>query len=285
VQRLSIFFLTIFLSFCCDVQGGAPAVSPPETGTPKIKFFPRESRGVKPSVTTGNIAVVNAASFLPGISPGALVTIFGSDLTDVNGIVAANTNPLPYELAHVSVDINGVPAPIFSIAYNGSEDQISVQVPYGAATGPGAVLVEVFDYDEPVGTAQTDSYTEDPGIFTYQDNYAVALLYPGYTLIGPSNPAYPGDYIILYTTGLGPLSLDLRDGFGAPADPLAHTEDPFQVYVGGELCDVFFSGLAPGFVGLYQLNIQLPSDLRGGNLDVQIISPYANSNVATLPVL
>jgi uncharacterized protein (TIGR03437 family) len=51
------------------------------------------------------------------------------------------------------------------------------------------------------------------------------------------------------------------------------------------LCDVFFSGLAPGFVGLYQLNIQLPSDLRGGNLDVQVISPYANSNVATLPVL
>jgi uncharacterized protein (TIGR03437 family) len=282
--RFLVFSLTLFL------WGDLHAQTEPTAGknragvSERARFFPQSSRSAKPLVTSGNIAVVNAASFLPGVSPGALVTIFGDNLSDVNGVVVANTDPLPYELAHVSVDINGIPAPIFSVAYNGTEDQISVQIPYGAGTGPNSALVEVFDYGEPVGTAQTDSYDEDPGIFTYQGNYAVALLYPDYSLIGPGNPAFPGDYIILYTTGLGPLSLNLQDGYGAPSNPLAQTEDPFQVIVAGEACDVYFSGLAPGFVGLYQLNARLPSDLPRGNVNIQIVSPYANSNIAILPV-
>jgi uncharacterized protein (TIGR03437 family) len=48
---------------------------------------------------------------------------------------------------------------------------------------------------------------------------------------------------------------------------------------------VDFSGLAPGFVGLYQLNITLPTDLPQGNLNVQIVSPYASSGDAVLPVI
>jgi len=269
------FLLTLLL------WGGLQA----QTTPPKPKFFPKASRNVKPSVTSGNIAVVSAASFLAGVSPGALVTIFGDNLSDVSGVVVAGTNPLPYELANVSVNINGTPAPIFSVAYNGQQDQISVQVPHSTPTGPGAALIEVFDFGESVGTAQTDSFDEDPGIFTYQGNYAVAILFPDYTLIGPNNPAFPGDSIILYTTGLGPVSQNVPDGFGAPSDPLAFTQDPFQVEVAGEGCQVFFSGLAPGFVGLYQLNIRLPADLPAGNLDIQIFSPFANSNVATLPVM
>jgi len=118
----------------------------------------------------------------------------------------------------------------------------------------------------------------------YQGNYAVGLLYPDYSLLGPHNAALPGDYIILYTTGLGPVSLNLQDGYVAPPNPLARTEDPFRVLVDGEQCDVFFSGLAPGFAGLYQLNIRLPGDLPPGNLDLQILSQFANSNVATLPL-
>jgi uncharacterized protein (TIGR03437 family) len=60
--------------------------------------------------------------------------------------------------------------------------------------------------------------------------------------------------------------------------------DPFQVVVDGEQCQVLFSGLAPGFVGLYQINLRLPFDLGPGNLDIQILSPFANSGMATLPV-
>jgi minor extracellular serine protease Vpr len=266
-------------------QAGTPPVEARADTPAKSRYFPESSRKLKPAITSGNVAVVNAASFLPGVSAGALITIFGDDLSDVSGVVVANSDPLPYELAHVSVRINGIRAPIFSVAYNGTDDQISAQVPYSTVTGPGAALVEVFDYGQLVGSARADSYDEDPGIFTYQGNYAVALLSPSYSLLGPNNPAYPGDYVVLYTTGLGPLSLDLRDGYGAPSNPLAYTQDPFEVLVAGKPCKVFYSGLAPGFVGLYQLNVQLPFDVPRGNLSVQITSPYADSNVAVIPVI
>ena len=265
-------------------SGYATAQSTSSAAASKPRYFRQRSETLRPRATTdGNVAVVNAASFLAGISPGALVTIFGSDLSDVSGTVVAGTNPLPYELAHVSVLINGVNAPIFSVAYNGTDDQISVQVPYSTVTGPGAALIEIFDYGQSVGTAQTDSYDEDPGIFTYQ-GYAVALLYPDYSLIGANNRAYPGDYIILYATGLGPVAGNVADGYGAPSNPPAYTLDPFQVLVAGEPCKVNFSGLAPGFVGLYQLNLQLPADLPPGDLDVKITSPYSDSNVSVLPI-
>jgi uncharacterized protein (TIGR03437 family) len=56
------------------------------------------------------------------------------------------------------------------------------------------------------------------------------------------------------------------------------------VLVGGEQCSVLFSGLAPGFVGLYQLNLTLPPDLPFGDLNIQISTPSATSAIAKLSV-
>jgi uncharacterized protein (TIGR03437 family) len=258
-----------------------------ESSVPKKPFYrPRLSRGViaaKPRQTE-NAVVVNAASFLPGISPGDLATIFGDNLTTVNGIVLAGVDPLPTQLAGVEVLVNGISAPIYGVAYAGGEDQISIQVPYGAPTGLGAAEIQVFDNEQLVADFFTDSYTEDPGIFTYDGNFAIAEA-ADYSLIGPNNPANPGEPLVLYVTGLGPLTLDLVDGYGAPVTPpFAETVDPFQVIVDGENCDVFFSGLAPGFVGLYQINFYVPMDAAAGNLQISIQSSYANSATALLPV-
>lgn len=227
---------------------------------------------------------MNAASFEPGVSPGGLSTVFGTDLTDVTGTVVAGVNPLPLNLAGVSVTVNGVPAPLFSVAYANGQDQISFQTPYETPTGPGSADVQVFDYGNLVASINTDSFTEDPGIFTYDGKYVVAQAASDGSLIGPDNPAIPGEILILYTTGLGPLTLTLADGYGAPSGPLAYTVDPFKVLVNNEPADVLFSGLAPGFVGLYQINLRLPSDLPPGDLDIQITSPYANSQIDILPV-
>jgi uncharacterized protein (TIGR03437 family) len=233
---------------------------------------------------SGVPVVVNSASFLAGISPGGLATIFGQDLTTVSGVVTAGSDPFPYTLAGVQVTVNRVAAPLFSIAYANGEDQISFQVPYSTTVGPGSALVEVFDYNQQVASIVTDSFTEDPGIFAYGSNYAVAASGTDGSLIGPNNPAIPGEVLVLYTTGLGPLSLNLRDGYGAPSSPLAYTTSPLHVFVGGEEARVYFSGLTPGYVGLYQVNFVVPSDAPPGNLDLQIQTPYSSSQVATLPV-
>ena len=228
--------------------------------------------------------IVNAASFEEGVSPGDLATIFGQNLTTVSGVVVAQTNPLPFHLAGVQVFVNGNPAPIYAIAYANGLDQISIQVPYEALTGPGAAEIEVIDQGSQVADFFADSFTEDPGIFVYNGNYAIAEA-SDYSLIGPTNRAIPGEPLVLYVTGLGPLNQDLVDGYGAPTSPpLAESIDPFQVILDNEVCDVFFSGLAPGFVGLYQINFYVPRDAASGNLQIYIQSPYATSAVAILPV-
>ena len=232
----------------------------------------------------GGTAIVNAASFLEGISPGGLATIFGENLTTFSGSIVAETNPLPDHLAGVQVFVSGIPAPLYSVVDVNGEDQISLQVPYEAPTGPLAAEIQVVDEGTVVADFFTDSFTEDPGVFAYDGNYAIAEA-SDYSLIGPGNPAIPGEPLILFVTGLGPLDMNLVDGYGSPTSPpFAETVDPFQVIVDNENCNVFFSGLAPGFVGLYQVNFYVPQDAASGNLPIFIQSPYATSNTAILPV-
>ena len=245
------------------------ASKPPSRSTPRDAF---------------SVVVVNAASYLPGVSPGAVATIFGPNLSSVSDIVSADTNPLPTQLLDISVVVNGVYAPLFNVAYANGEDQISFQVPYETPVGPNAVDIQVLNNGNVVATLQSDSFTEDPGIFLYGNNYAVAVRYPDYQLIGPDSPAYPGDILIVYTTGLGPLTVPLLDGYGAPSDPLAYTQEPFEALINGESCQILFSGLAPGFVGLDQINLVVPEDAPAGDLNVQISTPYATSGVALLAV-
>ena len=243
----------------------------------------RIAPGSAPRQTSGTV-IVNAASYEAGISPGGLATIFGNDLSTVSGIVLAYRDPLPLELAGVEVWVSGLPAPIYGVAYANGLDQISIQVPYDAPTGPFAAEIQVYDFGELVADFFSDSFTQDPGIFVYNGNFAVAQA-ADYSIIGPDNPAIPGEPLVLYVTGLGRLDLDLVDGYGSPTSPpFARTIDPFQVIVDNEICDVFFSGLAPGFVGLYQINFYVPFDARRGDLPIWIRSPRADSLTATLPI-
>jgi len=256
----------------------------PTNTTTKTPFYRPPKVHTPSGLESGGPVVVNAASYEPGVSPGTLATVFGQNLSDVSGVVVAAGNPLPRQLAGVSVLVNGIPAPIFSVAYANGEDQISFQVPFEVATGPNAAEVQVLLHNFQVADVFTDSFTEDPGIFMYNGNYAIAVLASNYSLISPDNPALPGDVIILYATGLGPVTVDVPDGYAAPSDPLAYTADPSQVFIDGEACKVYFSGLAPGFVGLYQINLRVPDDAPIGNLDIQIQTPYASSGLAKLPV-
>lgn len=279
-MHIRFFVSSLLLSAALVVPGVAANSKSPQ------KFF-RPKAAVQKPHDAGQTVVVNAASYLPGVSPGGLATVFGTNLTDVNGVVPATTNPFPTTLANVSVTVNGVPAPIFSVAYANGEDQISFQVPWATPVGQAAADIQVFDYNNLVANLTVDSFTEDPGIFgfsQYGNTYAVALHGSDNALVTPSDPASPGEVIVLYTTGLGPVDQRVPDGYGAPSNPLAYTQDPFQVVIAGESAAVYFSGLAPGFVGLYQINVRLPGDLPAGDLTMQILSDYANSQKVLITV-
>lgn len=277
--------ITILLAL--PLLAGAAAQPPNKAPAPHnkkthVRYFRAPQKTAPRPRIAGDPVVVNAASFLPGICPGSIATIFGQDLTDVNGVISASGTPLPLELGGVSVYVNGVPAALYSVAYANGEDQINFQVPFETDTGLGAADVEVTSLGVTTAVLTVDSFTEDPGIFTY-NGYAVAVHADG-ALVTPADPAGAGETIVIYTTGLGPVTVDVPDGYPAPTNPLAYTVDPFQMLVEGEQTRVYFSGLAPGFVGVYQLNVTLPGDLPSGDLDVEISTPYATSGVAKLSV-
>jgi len=251
---------------------------------PQPFFRQREASQAENKRSASSTVVVNAASYENGISPGGLATVFGINLTSVSGTVVSSTDPWPTRLAGVTVLVNGLPAPIFSIAYANGQDQISFQVPYDTPTGPNAGRVRVLNQDVETANIITDSFTADPGIFMYQGQYAVALAASDYSLIGPNNTTFPGEILLLYTTGLGPISLRLADGRGAPSNPLAYATLPVDVIVDGIRSKVYFAGLAPGFVGLYQINFEVPTNSRFGNLALSVQTPSASSFSVTLPV-
>ena len=93
------------------------------------------------ALALSSAAVVNAASFGPGISPGSLATVFGSGITSFPGIVQAGTFPLPTALAGTSVTLNDIAAPVIAVAAVNGQEQINFQVPYELAGAATATLV------------------------------------------------------------------------------------------------------------------------------------------------
>ena len=100
-----------------------------------------------------------------------------------------------------------------------------------------------------------------PGIFIAGEN--AAILDASFQLVTAQNPARPGDTIQIFATGLG--ETDPEVGSGEPAPPFSTVSNPVTVTIGGIEAAVAFQGLAPGFVGLYQVNVVVPSGVAPGD--------------------
>ncbi len=209
--------------------------------------------------------VVNAASFQPGISPGAWISIFGANLASttrswrsdeiVNGV-------LPTQLDGVSVTIDGKPAAVSYI----SPTQLNVQVPDDSAAGAFPVRVTA-PLGSASGTAQIQPFS--PGLFTFDGKY-LAAQHADYSYVGEWNllsgvataPAQPGEVIILWGTGLGPSNPATPAGqLVTQASPLANQA---TVFIGGvQSPNVQWAGISGA--GLWQINVQVPSGLPDGD--------------------
>ncbi len=122
-----------------------------------------------------------------------------------------------------------------------------------------------------------------PGIFNYSvgGNTFGAILHANFALANTANPAKPGETVLIYCTGLGAVESPPEDG--AAGNGQKTTATP-QVTIGGVNAMVSFSGLAPGFVGLYQVNAAVPLGLKAGNQSVMISVGKSSSNQVLLPI-
>jgi uncharacterized protein (TIGR03437 family) len=227
-------------------------------------------------------SVVNGASFAgAGIAPGEIATIFGTDLTSSSGINLTSGLPLPTAFQKVAVMVNGSAAPLFAVDNVNGQQQINFQVPFEVSGT--TVNIAVVNNTSTGPTLAVPVLPAHPGIFNYTVGGLVfgAILHANFQLADTADPAVAGETVLIYCTGLGAVSLPPADG--AAGNGQVTMAQPI-VTIGGTNAAVSFSGLAPDFVGLYQVNAQIPAGLTSGNQSVMIAMGSSSSNSVLVPV-
>jgi uncharacterized protein (TIGR03437 family) len=202
--------------------------------------------------------VVHGGTGLDGpIAPGELIAIFGTNLASSNARSTAPNGFLPVLLHGVRVLINGIPAPLVSIA----PGEIDAIVPNDiAGFSTATVLVESPNGSTPAVSLPVSGAV--PGLFTLDDSGSGpgAILNADITINGEHNRAQAGSMVVLYATGEGlPANPFAAAGaiVSSPSQPLLSV----TVTIGGEPARVLFAGTAPGLAGILQVNVLVPPDI------------------------
>lgn len=229
--------------------------------------------------------LVSAAAFPPypsPISPGQIQSLFGVGLSSQTQSAAAL--PLPTNMAGVQVFVNGVAAPLYLV----SPGQINFQTPFGV-TGNSATIRVVNNQSSSQATAPLAP--TNPGLFTWavpgESPVRGIVLHANMNLVTPSNPAAPGETVVLYLTGLGELDPSVVAGAANPSSPLAWMREPrLSVLFGGEAATrIWYAGGAPTFAGLNQINVDIPYSAPESDFTpVSLATPNAFSDVAEIAI-
>ena len=223
-------------------------------------------------------AVTNAASYrTDAVAPGAIVSLFGASLSA--GTNQFSATPLPPTLGDTSVTFNGIPAPL----YFASPKQVNAQLPFEVAAG--SAIAEVTSTSG-IALTQLTVATAGPGIFTRNGTGtgdAAVLDAVTYAPVTSSQPIAAGAYLGIFCTGLGAVTPVTTTG-AVPANPLPQTTVKPSVLIDGQPANLLWAGLAPGFVGLYQVNVQVPATLTTGTHQLQLVVNGAASNTVTFAV-
>jgi uncharacterized protein (TIGR03437 family) len=208
-------------------------------------------------------AVVNAASSVSGVAAGGFETIYGVNLASGQPPSAVNSEWF-IQTGGVSVLLNGsAPLPLLYV----SDTQIDFYVTQSAIEGSATLTVAT-----PSGVRATTTVNVvpvQPGIFPG------GVLHAGTGLSALATPVHAGDYIEIYGTGLGPT----------------HTVGSFQetvltpiVFIGATPVQPVYSGLSPGSLGLYQVNVQVPAGIAPGPQPLLMSVDLAHSNQVAIAV-
>jgi uncharacterized protein (TIGR03437 family) len=213
-----------------------------------------------PVISPGGIVSSASLATDAPLAPGSIIAIFGSHLAD--GTIAAQSLPLPSQLGQTQVIIGGESMPLFFV----SDSQINAMLPYAITVNrPYQVVVQrgTSTIPETITLAAAG-----PAVFTKDETgIGSGLVFDvQFRSIDATNPATAGDAIVIYTTGLGDVIPAIPAGAPAPLDTLSSTASPVTITIGGvDAPQVLFAGLAPGFTGLYQVNVVVPAGVAPGD--------------------
>jgi uncharacterized protein (TIGR03437 family) len=241
---------------------------------------------------------VNAASFQSSVPvpQGGLVSLFGDGLMSGNS-AQAQTAPWPTSLSNRQVVVNDVtPVPLYFVG----PSQVNFQYPSAAPTGSQRIAVRLADTGELIAGGTILVAGTSPGLFTSNSagtGQAVAVNQDN-TINSGSSPAPVGSVITLYGTGQGQVNPQILDGSAAPLTPLSTTvavptsdaktcttsQPSMCVAIGSGFGDVQYSGLAPGYIGLWQINVKIPAGLSTGSVSLRVLINGSPSNTVTVAI-
>lgn len=256
------------------LAAGGPAAGLTVSRTHDIFFLQPE---VAP-VFSGD-AVVNAASGAAWLSAGSAASVFAAHL-DVPA-TASTVVPLPTRLAGVEVLLDGVPAPLFFVGAG----QVNFLVPHGLS---GEVEMKLRIRGLESAPATIELQAASPGVFalTQSGRGQGAVLIGGTGAVADGGrPARAGDVLEIYATGLGAVSEAPEAGAAAPTDRLAPMMAQPVVRLDNLPQEVLFAGLAPGLVGVYQVNVRVGKEVSAGDAVALVLEiAGARSNTVTIAV-
>ncbi len=253
-------------------SGQVPYEFPPRTGAIwKITGTPTNA----PAITA--VMAVNADFASPAVAPGSLIRIFGSNLAAGNADLSGFTgSTLPTTLNNVRVTIAGRPAPVLMVSPTGIVAQVPFETP--RASQPVVVIS---------GTAMSQSLdvlvTEVAPAVLFDEIGGFILKNSDFSRVRADNPARAGDILLLYSTGLGLNSSRLQTGALVARDARIDTQ-PVTVTIGGQPAEVIYSIASPGFAGLFQTAVRVPSGLPGATAPVVLRAGTAASNTVNLAI-
>jgi uncharacterized protein (TIGR03437 family) len=259
----------------------APNAGSARSGTVSIAGIPAPiaQAGAPLSIAVGG--VVNDASYTAPVAPGSIAAAFGA--FPLTAPVIGTT--WPTSISGLSLQFgDGKLAPLFFA----SGGQVNFQVPWELAGQSGSTVTATLNGQ--TGPAQTVSLAPyAPAIFAVNGQgtgQGAIIDAQSYALVDSAHPATAGSsYISIYCTGLGAVTNQPATGEPASSSPLSKTPSTPIVTIGGVSATVSFSGLAPGFVGLYQVNALVPAgSAKGSSVPVSITLLNATSNTVAIAV-
>jgi uncharacterized protein (TIGR03437 family) len=238
----------------------------------------------QPTISAGG--VVDAAAFKTPIAPGSYISIFGANLSEytdsVTSALAPYALPLTLDGVTVSFDVPSAKLSVPGYLTYVSPGQVNLQVPW-ELQGQTSAQVKVTLYGYSYGNVVTVPLADTAPAFLENSGIAVALDQNN-AIVTAANPVKRGQVVTLYMNGLGPVNGGPASGEFASSTVLTHTKVDPAVTIGGQPATILFSGLAPTYPGLYQVNAIVPAGISAGTVPISLSIGGATTKASTLPV-
>ncbi|MDQ6707964.1 MAG: hypothetical protein M3Z85_18560, partial [Acidobacteriota bacterium] len=236
-----------------------------------------------PMITSGSFA--NGISGLAGgLAPGAIATITGAGIApNIQGSAVAPGllgNLIQVQLAGVTVQFNGIYAPIYNVTNSGGKQSVTVQVPFEVAPGAANVTLTVNGVPATLGvTIQTYS----PGIFEWvmADNVKRAVVVrPDGSVVNTNNPAHRNETLRAFATGLGVVAPQVSTNQFDPTDMDPMVVATVVVGVANSGVQVISATYARDLMGVYEVRFVIPDGTpSGANIPFALAVQDASGNL------